>query len=181
MSFLERKIEAILFASAKPVRLVQLGKLLQVDQTVLRQALDALKQKRNQEDSGIHILEQEGSVQCVATSQEAPLIQSFLQQEIQGELTKPSLETLTVIAYLGPITKPELESVRGVNCSLILRNLLLRGLIVETEDTKKLQSVYFVSLDFLQHIGLHDVEELPDYQKLHHHEEIHKLFFGQEV
>ena len=85
-----------------------------------------------------------------------------------GELTRPQLETLTVIAYKSPITKSEIEQIRGINCTMILRNLLMRGLIIEEEGT--LESVYTVSLETLSLLGITKVEDLPDYQKLHDEE-----------
>ena len=80
---------------------------------------------------------------------------------MHGELSRPSLEALTILAYRGPLTRPELEQIRGVHSSLILRNLLLRGLIEEKEDARLGQPLYSVTLDFLRHIGLASVEELP--------------------
>ena len=81
-----------------------------------------------------------------------------------GELTRPSLESLTIIAYRGPITKAELEMIRGVNCSMILRNLLIRGLI--REEKGKTESVFRVSLEFLRWLGVQQASDLPDYDKL---------------
>ena len=92
-----------------------------------------------------------------------------------GELTRPSIETLTIIAYRGPITKPEIEQIRGVNCSLILRNLLMRGLVEESESVERLQPVYAISADFLRHLGLHAISDLPDYATLHGDEKISQL------
>ena len=90
-------------------------------------------------------------------------------------MTQPSLETLTIIAYRGPITKPEIEQIRGVNCSLILRNLLIRGLIEEKEDKQRLQNTYTISFDFLRHLGADRVEELPQYSDLHTDEVVGQL------
>ena len=98
------------------------------------------------------------------------MAQTYAKEEVSGELTKPSLETLTIVAYRGPVTKAELEQIRGVNCSLILRNLLIRGLIEGSFDKVKATTVYDVTHDFVRFLGLAEVEELPDYAKLHNHE-----------
>jgi segregation and condensation protein B len=98
--------------------------------------------------------------------------ENFLKAEVSGELTRPQLETLTVISYCGPITKPELEQIRGVNCSLILRNLLLRGLVKEMEDPANLLPTYEATMEYIRHLGLNNLRELPDYDKLHGHENI---------
>jgi len=75
------------------------------------------------------------------------------------------LETLTIIAYRGPISKPIIEQIRGVNCSLILRNLLIRDLI--TGEERDNDVFYSVTPAFLQYLGLNSVKNLPDYEKLH--------------
>jgi len=67
------------------------------------------------------------------------LLKILLKDETTGELTKPSIETLTIIAYRGPIAKYELERIRGINCSLILRNLILRGLAEEKKIAKNMK------------------------------------------
>ena len=172
---LERTLEAILFAVGKPISFVQLKTVLQIDDQTLREALDQLMQKRNTDESGIHILQHDGKIQSVTHPEEAQIVEQFIKEEIGGELTKPSLETLTIIAYRGPITKPEIERIRGINCTLILRNLLMRGLVMEKEDKDRLQLVYTISLDFLRHLGVHSVEELPEYVSLHTHHDIDVL------
>jgi segregation and condensation protein B len=94
---------------------------------------------------------------------------------LTGELTRPQLETLTIIAYRGPITKPEIEQIRGINCSLIIRNLLMRGLVEEAESAEKLQPVYSVSGDFVRHLGLHAIGELPEYASFHENEKMTQM------
>jgi len=170
-----RDIEAVLFAAGKPVSVKQLVKLLNVPQEIVREALDDLRARWNTDASGLHLLEHEGSVQLVSNPACAALVQSLVKEEVSGELTRPSLETLTIVAYRGPVTKPEIEQIRGVNCSLILRNLLMRGLIEEREDPGRLQSTYTVSIDFLRHLGLSSLSELPGYEDFHGNERIDKM------
>ena len=100
--------------------------------------------------------------------------QEFVKEEMTGELTKPSLETLTVIAYRGPVSKPELELIRGVNCSLILRNLLIRGLIEEISDKQRGRR-YQITMDFLKFLGVSSPSELPKYQELNAAEMLQQL------
>ena len=94
------------------------------------------------------------------------LTKDFLKDEINGELSQPSLEALTIIAYRGPISKLELEKIRGVNCSLIIRNLLLRGLIEEKFNKTKNENYYTVTNDFIRFLGLNSLSDLPEYEKL---------------
>ena len=169
---LSARLESLLFIAGKPLSLSSLAKLLEVKTDEVKAALQILVGERNTPESGIHILEHEGQWQCVTNPACADTVQKLAKEEVDGELTRPSLETLTIIGYRGPITKPEIEQIRGVNCSLILRNLLMRGLINEEEDHARLQPTYTVSTDFLRHMGLHRVNELPDYESIRHHEKI---------
>jgi chromosome segregation and condensation protein ScpB len=81
----------------------------------------------------------------------------------------------SVESFLTSLQEKEIEAIRGVNCTLILRNLLVRGLITEEEDSIKLQAVYALSNDALRYLGLHDVKELTDYDALHGNNKIDKL------
>jgi len=168
-------LEAILFAAAKPLDIKVLVKALNTNQEILREAIEALKKNRNVESSGIHLLEQEGKLQLATNPIAAEAVKLFAKEDMSGELSKPSLETLTIIAYRGPMTKPEIEQIRGINCTLILRNLLMRGLIEEKDDPTKLQSVYSASLDFLRHLGVHNVSELPDFENFHNNQQIDQM------
>src|SRR3989339_193549 len=168
-------IEAVLFAAAKPIKLIDLRKHLNLSQEVVREAIDDITARFNKETSGIHLMEHNETVQMVTNPLTGEDVSKFLKKEASGPLTKPSLETLTIIAYRGPITKPEIERIRGINCTLILRNLLMRGLVMEKEDKDRLQLVYTISLDFLRHLGVHSVEELPEYVSLHTHHDIDVL------
>ncbi|OGL96083.1 SMC-Scp complex subunit ScpB [Candidatus Uhrbacteria bacterium RIFOXYB12_FULL_58_10] len=168
-------LESILFASSKPIAISSLKKILSVSDEVLHEAIASVKERFNVETSGIHIVEHEGKIQFVTNPSQTELIAALLREETSGELTRPSVETLTIIAYRGPITKPEIEQIRGVNCTLIIRNLLMRGLIDEMDDVERLQPVYTVSTNFVRHLGLHDLSELPDFDELHQSEKITEL------
>lgn len=175
MNNLSGKIEALLFATAKPMSVRMLAKVLSSGEEVIREALDVLRLKRNVEDSGIFLLEHAGEVSLVSNPVFADVLMQMVSTDATSELTRPSLETLTIIAYRGPMTKPEIEQIRGVNCSLILRNLQIRDLIIETMNTEKLQPVYEVSQTFLRHLGLTSLAELPSFEAYHHNEDIDRL------
>jgi segregation and condensation protein B len=85
------------------------------------------------------------------------------------------LETLTIIAYRGPVTRAELEQIRGVNCSIILRNLAMRGLITTASDKQTMQVTYSITFDFLKFLGLQQQSELPDYEKLNSSQALEQL------
>lgn len=173
MNDLAKHIEAILFAVAKPVSLTQLMKALSSNEAAVSGAIEEIR--RAYEGRGIRVMEHAGKVSLVTSPECEEVLKQFVKEDLSGELTRPSLETLTVIAYRGPITKPEIEQIRGVNCSLILRNLLMRDMIVEEPDEEKLQPAYRVSEAFLRHMGVVRVEDLPSYEAFAHHEEIDRL------
>ncbi len=169
------KLEAILFATAKHISANRLQKHFKVSEEDLLKLIEEIKTKYNNDNSGIHLLEQEGKFLFVTNSEAASDAEAFLKKQATGPLTRASLETLTVIAYRGPITRPEIEQIRGINCGVILRNLLIRGYIDEAQDMEKLQHAYSVSMKFIQKLGLKDISELPEYEDFKTNVEIDEL------
>jgi len=171
---LSSQLETILFVASKPLSVKKIAKVLSVQDQDIFEAFSVLSQKYNQSESGVVILENNGELQMVSNSENKLVAENFVKAEISDELTKPQLETLTVVSYCGPITRPELDQIRGVNCSLILRNLMMRGLVKESEEQNSILPKYEVTMEYLRHLGLGSISELPDYDKLHQHEHITK-------
>ncbi len=169
------KLEAILFAIAKPISIKKLSKQLDVSQEIIIQSIEDVKIRFNTPESGIHLIEQDGDIQFTTNPVSSKDVALFLKQAESGPLTRPSLEALTVIAYRGPITKPEIEQIRGINCSLIIRNLLIRGLIDEKEDRERLQPVYSLSMKFIKTLGINKISDLPEYESFNSNEQIDNL------
>lgn len=172
MDNLKAELNAILFVASAPVGVGKLIKLLKREREELEKALKEMQEFYKVENLGLSLLNSGDDWQLVSAPEFSELTEKFVKAEISGELTRPQLETLTVISYCGPITKPELEQLRGVNCALILRNLLMRGLIKENISGNKLLPGYEVTLEYLKQMGINNVEELPDYSALHEHEHI---------
>lgn len=165
------KLESILFVAVKPLSIGEMAKALETDEQNVREALLDLKEKYGNE-RGVWLLENDDRY-CFSTNPEnSEIAEKYVRQEVGGELTRAQLETLTVIAYRGPITRPELEQIRGVNCALILRNLLIRGLVEEKDGASKVLSVYTLSFPALARLGISSAKELPDYEKLSVHENL---------
>ena len=178
---IKSKIESLLFISAKPMSTKQLAGLLKVKEADVKKAGEELVEDYLQSKRGIQIIKNASKFQMVSSADNAKLIQDFLSDETSGELSRPSMETLTIIAYRGPISKISLDRIRGVNCSLILRNLLLRGLLEMKEDKDKEESFYTVSFDFIRFLGINKVEELPDFERLSKDDTIDRMMEdGQE-
>ncbi len=162
------QLEAILFVASRPLEIKKIAKALKSSTDEVDTAIDQLMQKYTGV-SGIHITMVGDSVQMTTNPEYADVVDQFVKSDTQGELTKAQLETLTVIAYRGPITRPELEEIRGVNCSVILRNLIVRGLISEHEQDDSVLPSYELSIDALRFLGISSVQELPEYDTLSAH------------
>lgn len=175
MSLLKSKIESLLFISAKPMAASQLADLLKADKKEIIKNADELLSDYKIREAGVRIIKDGGKYQMVSAPENAAVIQQLIKDETTGELSRPSLEALTIIAYRGPVSKIDLDRIRGVNCALILRNLLLRGLIEGKFDKKKNETYYKATFDFIRFIGLNDIKELPDYERLHQDDAIDKM------
>lgn len=175
---LKNQIESLLFISHKPLTVSELAKLTGAEKKQAEEILAGLIEEYRSRAGGTEILRVEEKYQMATSGGSAGVIAKFIKSELTGELTRPSLEALTIIAYRGPISKAELELIRGVNCSLILRNLLMRGLIEAREDKIKAATLYNITLDFLKYLGLAGVEDLPDYEKLNRNNNLDKLLQG---
>ena len=163
------KIESILFVASKPVSTKMLAKVLSVSVEEVRETLQTLATHYNIAESGIHILISADDVQMVTNNNFSDLVDQFTKSEILGELTPAQLETLTVVAYRQPVTRPEIEQIRGVNCAVILRNLMQRGLVEEEDSKDSVVPVYRLSINALRHLGVTKVQELPNFSEFHEH------------
>ena len=162
----DQLLEAVLFAAARPMSTKKLMEALETTKDEVTSGLEALATRLNESGSAVMLQNHGGDHELVTRPDAAEVVSRVVRAEVQGELTRPSLETLTVLAYRGPMTRPEIEQIRGVNCSLILRNLMLRGLVEQREDMRLGQPIYAVTTQFVKHLGLASVETLPDYQTL---------------
>ena len=175
---LKSQIESLLFIATKPLSLNDLNKILSKDKKEIEKALIELRDIYHKNESGLQIIEQGKKYQMVSSADNAKLVQKYLEDETSGDLSQASLEALTIIAYRGPISKTELERIRGVNCSLILRNLLLRGLIEEKNSASGEDKIYSVSLDFIRFLGIENIKQVPDYERLNKDQTISDFLAG---
>ena len=175
---LKSQLESLLLVAAKPLALKELSTLLAVESREVEAALRELANQYETEGRGLRIISQGDKLASAPES--AEVIKKFLQNETAGELTQPSLEALTIIAYRGPISKFDLERIRGVNCSLIIRNLMLRGLIEEKFEKSRNENLYSVSLEFVKFLGLSRLEDLPDYENLRNNQALNEFLAVEE-
>ena len=172
---LKSQLESVLLVSSKPISFSKLSEIIGEKKEAVESKLDELSREYEESARGLRLLINNNQAQLVSSPENAKLVQGYLKDELSGELTKPSLETLTIITYREPITKAELEQIRGVNCSLILRNLLIRGLVEAEYNRQRGATEYSITMDFLKYLGINSVKELPDYEKLNSDENLRKL------
>src|SRR3989344_2048290 len=168
-------IEAILFLYGEPISIGRILAALKAEEALkhttkdeVQNALDELRGKLEKEDRGLTLISssEENEVQLATKPLFAALFEAFIKEEFTESLSPASLETLSLIAYLGPLSRASLDYYRGVNSSFILRSLLIRGLIDRKPDPQK-RNVYLyqASFDLLKYLGVKSSEELPEYQK----------------
>lgn len=175
MANLKQKIESLLFVATHPLGVKKLSELADAEPAKTEEALEELRESYKQAEGGIIIIKNGKEYQMATSPDCAKLVEEYVRKEETGELTRPQLETLTVILYRGPIGKAELDQIRGVNSALILRNLMIRGL-VEAQTDKKTEIVsYAVTMDFLKFLGISSVADLPDYERLNGSKAIEEL------
>lgn len=162
-------VEAILFVSPEPISANQISTLLDVTPRVVKNAfdeLDALYSGR-----GIRLQYHNGKVQFTSAPEAAAVIENLLELETTTTLSQAALETLSIVAYQQPITRPQIDAIRGVNSDGVLRTLLRKGLI---DDIGRAEGpgrpiLYSTTTDFLKYFGLASYDELPplDFEDQH--------------
>lgn len=172
------RVEALFFVAQKPLTVKKISQLAELSEDDVRAAVDELSKSYTHDARGVVLLCHADSCELASNPLYTETITKYTKEEITGELTRAGLETLTVIAYRGPLRKSELESVRGVNCTIVLRNLMMRGL-VEASGSENGEKIYSVSFDFLRHLQVSKIEDIPDYEQLHHDERLEALLTAQ--
>ena len=159
-------LEAILFIQGEPITKKRIGKILNLAIEDLEKVLDELQKRLEERDRGLFLVLDAEKVQLVTKPKFSNLLEGFAKEELSEELTPASVEALSILAYLGPISRSQLDFIRGVNSTFILRNLLVRGLIERSPDPKSPNTyLYQPSFELLRHLGLKNKEELPEYEK----------------
>ena len=157
--------EAILFAYGEPLTVKKISKILNLEEEKVKAVLSDLDEKLKDDNRGLKLIFSGEKVQLTTKPEFSPLLENFAKEEFKEELTPAGLETLSIIAYFGPVSKIKIDYFRGVNSAFILRNLLMRGLIDRSDKSKEEGYAYSLSFDALKHLGISKIEELPEYEK----------------
>jgi len=165
---LKNILEALLFVASKPFRAKEFAKILEIEEADVKSALESLA--ADKKEAGIVLLENNGEYQLSTNSACSTQVKNFLNAELREKLTDATVEVLAIIAYRQPISKAEIEAIRGVNSQYSLRHLLMRGLIEKISNPADARSfLYQTTTEFLMHMGMSSVSELPEFAKLVEH------------
>lgn len=154
-------LESVLFVASGPVSMGRLSRTLETTPTVVRQLLENLKDEY--QDRGLRLQWSGSNVQLTTAPESSLVVERFLGLESSTRLSHPALEALAIVAFMQPVTRPQIDQIRGVNTDSSLRTLLSIGLI---EEVGRLESpgrpiLYSTTPEFLQYFGLNSLDDLP--------------------
>lgn len=162
-----QQIEALLFLSGEAVALKELARLAQCSPSEVQLYLAELSQALT--DHGLTILTTDTHAQLVTSPAVADYVRQYIATEAQ-ELSAAAAETLALVAYRGPLTRTDIDVIRGVDSRHMIRQLTARALIRRTPKSQP--TTYTITEEFLQHLGLTSTAELPEYDTLSNHEKV---------
>ncbi len=157
-------IEALLFQFGDPISIEKIASILNIDKKECDALVDLYEASLKETSRGL-ILQRDGKTVQLSTKPDfKDIVEKIIHNEFKEDLTPAALETLSIIAYLGPMSRATIDYIRGVNSGFIVRNLLMRGLVERTQSAEGRKTYeYKVTLDFLKHMGLTKIEDLPEF------------------
>lgn len=160
---LESKIEAILLFKNEPISFGEFSKMLDVSAEKIKEAVENLE--KVYAERGIVIISSGDEISFGTHPDMSGLIEKLQKEELSREIGRAGLETLSIILYKGPISRKEIDYIRGVNSGFIVRNLLIRGLIERSESEAGERSFsYKPTLELLRYLGIKKIQELPEFE-----------------
>ena len=169
-------LEALLFIHGEPLSYKKIQAVLGIEKEDAEALVAELEKKLASEDRGLQLISDREKVQLATKPEFNGILEAFVKEEVSEDLTPASLEALAIIAYLGPISRAKLEYLRGVNSSVILRSLAIRGLVERFSDPEHPSSfLYRPTFELMKHLGVREGTELPEYGKF---QELLKVFEG---
>lgn len=158
---LEAKIEAILFWKGEPMRIDELARILESDSESIENSLNKLEEVMR--ERGIRLARNGNDVAFYTAPEVGDLIKKLAKEELTEVVSKAAIEVLSLVIYRGPVSKREIDYIRGVNSGYIMRNLMIRGLIERVGVRDRGSFIYQSTLDLLAHLGIDKKERLPDF------------------
>ncbi len=162
---LDSQIEAILFWKGEPQTIKKLAASLGKKEEEIKAGLEVLKEKI--QNRGVELIFKDDEIMLGTSSKISHIIERLTKEELVKDLGKAGLETISIIAYKGPITRAEIDYIRGVQSNFILRNLQIRGLVEKITDEKdQRRFLYRPTFELLSFLGVSKIEDLPEYEKV---------------
>lgn len=162
---LSARLEALLFVAPGAVTAAQLAAALDIPTTDVEQGLDELEAEylANWQNRGLRLQRHRGRVQLTTAGETAGWVERFLGLEASSRLSRAALETLAIVAYQQPVTRPQIEAIRGVSSDGVIKSLLSKGLVTETGRAEAVGRpiLFCTTPEFLQYFGLNSLEQLP--------------------
>jgi segregation and condensation protein B len=177
---LKSSIESLLFVSGEPMKLAKIAKICEVSKEDVAQEIEALNASYANNKSGFFVVRKDDSIQLATNPTSSEIVSRLVSGELQSDLSRSALEVLAIVAYRGPITRVQIDTVRGVNCSYVLRGLMIKGLVERKETADIRGYLYEISFDFLKSLGIANVQDLPDWESLSKNEKIKDLLKDSE-
>lgn len=161
---LEASLEAVLFIAVSPVSIAQLTELFEKTPAEIEEALKKLE-AGYQQGRGLSVQIHSGKVQLTSSPLFAPIVEKYLGLEVTSKLSRAALETIAIIAYRQPVTRPGIDAIRGVSSDGVIKSLLSKGMIQEVgrAEGPGRPILYATTPEFLQHFGLSSMEQLPPF------------------
>lgn len=166
MNDLISKLEALLFIYGEPIAVKKAAVILGMKSEEIKAAAEALAKELKESKRGLALIHHADELQLVTRPDLSGLLEKVVKAEMNEALTPAAVETLSIVAYGAPISRAEIDYIRGVNSSFILRSLLIRGLITRENDPHRGNAyIYQPSFELLKFLGISKVEDLPEYEK----------------
>lgn len=173
---LKSAIESLLFVSGEPISTARLAKMTGCKKPEIDEAIATLAGECETQGRGVGLIRNGDEVQMASNPENAVFVDKLIKGELQESLSSAALEVISIIAYRGPISRANIESIRGVNCSFTIRNLLMRGLVERLDNPSDSRSyLYSISFDFLKKLGIENVTDLPEYDTLSKDERVESV------
>ncbi|HEX5430209.1 MAG TPA: SMC-Scp complex subunit ScpB [Patescibacteria group bacterium] len=162
---LKSQILSILFVASKPVSIKELTETFGMSESDIKEAVEEIVSEND--TSGIILLAHNDRLQLASNPENSSQVKKFLSLELREKLTEAALETLAIILYKQPVSRAEIENIRGVNSQYSIRQLLIRGLIEKSSSAqdRRVQN-YQTTHEFMQTLGITDMRKLPDFETL---------------
>lgn len=158
-------IESLLFVSGEPLTVEKIASIINKNSEETKIILEEIKNNFISQNHGLQLINNENQWQMTTVKESMDFINKLQKATFEDDLSPTATEVLAIIAYKGPLTRGEINEIRGVESSYVLRQLFLRGLIERKQHPQKsLVYLYFISLECLKFLGISSLKELPDYQ-----------------